>query len=76
MLVEELLAIVVRDFFSCLDVLNSEDVDAAILEVALAIGCAGVVDVLGSVFLDVAVDHRGVTCPEEIFAAVSITLSV
>lgn len=76
MLVEELISIVVRDLFSSLDVLDGKDIDPTVLEIALAVGSAGVIDVLGCVLLDVAVDHGGVTGPEEVLAAISIALLV
>lgn len=75
-LVKELISIVVRDFFPSLDVLDCKDIDATVLEIALAVGSAGVIDVLGSVLLDVAVDHSGVTGPEEVLAAISIALGI
>lgn len=72
MLIEKLGAIVIGDLFARLDIFYSKDIYTSILKIALAIWCAGVVNVSGDVVLYISVDHRGVACPEQVLATISI----
>lgn len=56
MVVFDIKAVVVRDFFAFVDVSDGSDIDVSISDVDLAVGIAGVVDVFGDVCYAIGVD--------------------
>lgn len=64
--------VVVVEFLAGSDVLLGEYIDPSVAYINLAVGETGVVDVAGLVSGDIAVDHRVLTCPKKIFAAVFV----
>ena len=63
-------AVVIGKLFTRLYIFLGEDIDSFILNIYLAVWPAGVIDKARLVLFDVAVNHRVVAGPEEIFTCI------
>ncbi len=75
-LIEVLLAIVVEELFSSLNIFSGKDKDPALTSFNLAIWSTGVIDIPGGISSNTPINNGALTCVKEVFAPAGIFLGL